>query len=459
MQKISEKDRNSGLSSIKIKETKDNNENYTEDEVKILEISNIIDKWEDTVLFSQNGFYSFKGKEVKNKSREFIEELNKLINTKIDEEKFSDEYSKEIVLRIKKNKITAIADKMAIYENSELENWRKEVYQESISSSINRAVLYKNDIEVVVSSLNNGLSVLKAMAINEEWNDKTLELKTAEYKSEFYYSLVKAFMSEKDINAYKYYQQCKNYINTSDKDELEKALYELKVNIIAYNWAKEVFSYKLPDNELEKKIKKVEDKDIATEIRRYIKDFTETEKRKKELKETEAEEKNWQEIITAAENNSDKSFLYIDYTLSERHIKAVKDYIKQIKESGFIKTDKSKFVQLLTEMFNDFGLFKRKNITFYRAYLSNEDYKFFEDCREMQFQDYENLYYDYKFSMSKVQKLNLQKEDDIYTYAKLLINSLKEFRTKNKREPDIQERNKLIEAVSQRFTNNKEDKQ
>ena len=53
------------------------------DKIKILELCNHIDEWEKEVLFSENGFFSTKGKEVKNKSKEFISELDRFISSKI----------------------------------------------------------------------------------------------------------------------------------------------------------------------------------------------------------------------------------------------------------------------------------------------------------------------------------------------------------------------------------------
>ena len=49
----------------------DFNEDFSLDKVKILNFSNSIDKWEQELLFSENGFYSLKGKDVENKVKEF----------------------------------------------------------------------------------------------------------------------------------------------------------------------------------------------------------------------------------------------------------------------------------------------------------------------------------------------------------------------------------------------------
>ena len=75
------------------------------DKVKILELCNLIDEWEKELLFSDGGFFSLKGKEVKDKSDEFIKELEKFINSKISVMSFYFDESKEAVQKIKQIKI------------------------------------------------------------------------------------------------------------------------------------------------------------------------------------------------------------------------------------------------------------------------------------------------------------------------------------------------------------------
>ena len=129
---------NSQLESANFEET---NQDYIE-KLKILELSNIIDKWEKEVLFSDNGFYSLKGKEAEERHNEFIEELNKFINFKINEMSFSGT-SKDTAVEIKNKKLSSIINKMKIYEQQELKNWEDNICQEAVSYSINRAKQFR----------------------------------------------------------------------------------------------------------------------------------------------------------------------------------------------------------------------------------------------------------------------------------------------------------------------------
>ena len=65
------------------------------DKIKILELSSSIDEWEREILFSENGFYSLKGRDIDKKLKEFINELEKFINNKISLMNFSNEETRK----------------------------------------------------------------------------------------------------------------------------------------------------------------------------------------------------------------------------------------------------------------------------------------------------------------------------------------------------------------------------
>ena len=112
------------------------NEKYL-DKIKILELCNVIDEWEKELLFSDGGFFSLKGKDVKDKSDEFIKELEKFINSKISAMVFYLPESKNAVQKIKQIKIENIKNQMIKYESQELYEWEISVYNKAIDLSNN----------------------------------------------------------------------------------------------------------------------------------------------------------------------------------------------------------------------------------------------------------------------------------------------------------------------------------
>ncbi len=421
------------------------------DKIKILELSNIIDKWEQELLFSENGFFSLKGKKVEGKINEFITELDSFIDSKIQEITFINNSSKELAKKIKIEKIESIKRKMKAYEQTELKNWETEVYEEAIKSSISRAVLYKSDANIIESSFQNGLSVLKLMSENEDWSSKILKYREEKYKSEFYSSLIDSFIKDKNPKANFYFGKYKNILNLEETEKFEKSIKELKNNVIAYNWAKELYSYNMAKSEQEKEIKTIKDKEIEKKVRGYLNDFSLSEKKQEEEELKEKNIKNWKEIIEITETDINKAFLYIDFSGKPEDVKSKKDYINLIKKQDFISTDKKQFISLLSEYFESFEKFKTKDISNYQSCFSKEDYELFSYLQKMDNNEFFKLNFDYKYVINEIEKLKINKEEDKYSLLKMLLIFKQKYKETNKKEPDIETVNKLITSVLERF--------
>lgn len=423
------------------------------DKIKILELSNIIDKWEQELLFSENGFFSLNGKNVEGKINEFLAELDSFIDSKIQEIAFVDNSSKKLAKTIKIEKIESIKRKMKAHEQTELKNWETEVYEEAIKSSISRAVLYKSDVNIIDSSLKNGLSVLNLMAENENWTPKILKYREEKYRSEFYSSLIDSFIKDKNPKANFYFSKYKNILNLEDTEKFGKSIKELKNNVIAYNWARELFSYNLDKSEQEKEIKTIKDKEIEKIVRNYLYDFSLSEKKQEKVIKKEKNIKNWQEIIEIANTDIDKAFLYIDFNGEAEDIKSKKEYIKLIKKQDFILTDKKQFISLLAEYFDNFEKFKIKDISNYQSRFSKEDYELFSNLQEIDNIEFFKLNIDYKYVVDEIKELKINKEEDKYNIFKLILTVNNEYKQNNSKNPDLETRRKLISTVLERFKN------
>lgn len=430
----------------------ENFETDTSDKIKILELSNSIDEWEKELLFSPNGFYSLKGKEVENKSEEFCKELEKFITSGISKTRFNDDTSRIIMQEIKSKKMSAIQEQMQLYEYSQMKNWQREVFENAIKLCIQRAVLYKNNSEIVMTCHKSGLSVLEMMSETENWSSKTKTAKNANFESDFYYELINAFISEKDVRASIYFEKYKDKILKQNDENLAVAIKHLKDNIIAYNWAKELFSYSLEDAKNEKELKSIKDKEIQALARNYTAEFKQ-QKQKSEKKEKESRnEENWKEIINILSEEPDKAELHIDYTLDKESIGAKKTYIKSMRKSGYIQTDKNQFLLLLQMIFENFEKFKDESISNFRKCLSDEDYKLIENIRSYSAQEYNFFVSDYRFVQNQFNKLSVNDDDEIYDFVKFLFSVKENYVSTKKEEPDIEKRNKLIEAALERYT-------
>ncbi len=419
------------------------------DSVKILELSNIIDEWEYELLFSENGFFSLKGKEVENKTTEFCEELNKLINSKISQVKFLLPESREIFFNIKNLKINSLTERMKIYENEQLNNWIIDTYEQSINSSVRRAVLYKNNPGIVKSSYSNAMTVIKLMADKEKWDEFTYSSKISEFKSDFYYALISAFMEEKDILAGAYFEKYKDELDKDKQEEIKKSIDELKNNITAYNWSKELFSYNLSESEKEKEINSVRDKNIKSLINHYVSTFDKMKKKEEDREIKSKNESNWNQIISLMDSEPDKAELYIDYSLKEESKNAKKSYIKDIRNSGVIKTDIQKFLKLLNEAVEDIDNFREKDISDFHADLSGKDFEHVSKIKNLKDKSFQIFKSDYEYIKKEMKNKEIKSQESIYAVIKLCMNFLKW--EENIEASSIFERTKLILSIIERY--------
>ncbi len=441
---------------VTIKQYSDNTEFEGLDKIKILELSSLIDDWENEILFSENGFYSLKGKEVENKPKEFYEELNSLINSKISEITFREPDSKEIAYIVKNQKLQSLMNQMKAYEALQLKEWQIEVYEKSINSSLRRAVLYKNNYEIIENSYKNGITVLTLMSEAQKWSDKTFLIKKENFESDFYSELINAFIKDKDINSVIYFEKYKDKLSEEKKKELEISVKELKNNIIAYNYAKELFSYELSESLNEKEIKSVKDKEIQSLIRHYISVFSHEKKETEENEQKSKNESNWEEIMSILNSNPSEAELYIDYSLEEKNQKLKRNFIENFRKNGYIETDVKKFFAIMKEMRDDFEKFKKKDISDFRECMSDEDFKIISEMKDKSQEYYVRFKSDYDYIKNEIEKKKIESEEQAYSIVKLIYYSFKQNFDENKKESDIESKNKIIKSVFERYVKEEE---
>ena len=426
-------------------------EEENNDKIKILELMNIIDEWEKEVLFADNGFFTLKGKKVENKTKEFVKELDDFISSKIYQVTFVEPESRQLVLELKKKKLQDIQSQLQSYEKLQMKEWETAVYENNIKYCIQRAVLYKNTSQVVASSYNNALEVLKLMSGREKWSKKTFLAKKELFESDFYFELINSFIMDKDVKASFYFEKYGDKILDEKKESISESIVVFKNNVLAFNWAKELFSYNLPDEKNEKEISSIEDKEIQKNIRHYFSSFKLEEKKLKEKEKKENNEQNWKEIISALETEPDKAELHIDFTLDNDSINAKKEYIKLIRKNGVIKTDKKKFLSVLEKFLSDFENYKLSDFSNAQKSLSKEDYDLLEKLKTISSCDYKLFSSDYNYVIFLLKKEKITDSEKIYDFLQLLWASIEKYLVCKKEEPNIEDRNKLIKATLERY--------
>ncbi len=457
------------------------------DKIQILELSNLIDEWEKEILFSENGYYYLKGKDVKEKKKEYLKELENFVNQKISKIKFDNGKLQSELQIIKHQKISAIEKQMEEYALQQQNDWEEKVLEETIENIKRRAVLYKNNPEIIIGSYKNGLTVIQMMSEKEKWDKRTVLSKKKEFESDFYLEIIRSFISDKDVRASLYFDEWEEKIQIKEKEKLQTAIKELKQNVTAYNWAKELFSYNLTDEENEKEIKKVEDDEIRVKIRNVLKNLKFDKQKNKKEEENIQNENNWQEITKIMKQEPDKGFLYIDCTLSEESQRNKREYIKTILKEGCIKTDKKKFLEIIKKIYEDRKQFEKEPISDLRNVLSETDYGIVEELKNLNEDEYNLFVSDYEYIEKKLTRgnMNCRKKnsenkneqnseevdlrtdcddeqsvkcdeevistDKIYNFIKLILSTKNIIKYDKNKSLDPDTRNKIIKSALERY--------
>ncbi len=421
------------------------------DKVKLLEFSNLIDKWEQELLFSENGLFSIKGKEAEIKSKNFIDELKNFADSKIAEMNFSSPETKNAASVIKKMKIDNISFEINKYVSQQIKQWQINTFSDALDSAKNKALLYKNNPQLIQKSLKNAMLVLDMMAEAENWTPKTLKQKKDTFCSDFFKLIIDDFIHNKDASCAVYFEKYKKYLIIDDLDSYEKQICKLKNTVIAFNWAKELFSYNLSESENEKEIARLHDVELEGFVRNFLKSFKKQKNIQDELKNNADIEASWKKIIDTLNDEPEKAVLFIDDSQKESFKKSQKNYIDKFINDGFIKTDFKEFIKLFDLLLDDFISFKDKNIYDLKHLLSDEDFDLFLKFKKFNSDNYISFKSDFSFIKQQVKKSNIKSDESVYYIYKMFI--LESDKKQNAQQNfNIEAKNKLIQEIILRFS-------
>ena len=143
--------------------------------------------------------------------------------------------------------------------------------------------------------------------------------------------------------------------------------------------------------------------------------------------------------------------MYIDFSLPKENQKNKKEYIKQIINKKYIKTDKEKFINLFKELYENYEEFKKKDISDLRTFFSEEDFKIIEELKKQT--EEENIVFvsDYDYISKVLSDISDIKTEEIYNFIKYTISAINDYKKKNKGEIDIESRNKIIKSALERY--------
>ena len=377
------------------------------DLVKILELSNFIDEWEQTVLFSQDGFYTLKGKDVQGKTEELLEILKKDTEKVLEELNIKTSLSQHKAEKIRKAKIKTIEEKMVQYEQEEKFNYEIETVKQTIEASKNKAAAYKTFPEVVEKCYLNALSAISLKAGLEESSKTQVNEEIEKFNSEFFENIVWSFISENSDNAQKFYTQNRHYILKERQEIIEKSLGQMINKKTAFEKAKELIFKNSEKSKSLEAISKIKDEEIKKYTKLYFEGLFNSKENLRREEKAKLNDKIWKNIDKSLKENSDLALSYVDLNQEEEAINAQINYIKTMIKNGKIQTDNKKFFELFRCAFEEPQKYSEMNLNNSRHQLSKEDFEYLKDLQNNP-TEHNSEYFELKQKFEKDDDFNAQ---------------------------------------------------
>ena len=407
------------------------------DYIKILELSNFIDDWEQTVLFSQNGFYSLKGKAAEEKTKELLEVLERDSEKILSEENFKSPLSYQKAEEIKRNKINTIKEKMLAYEESEKLKYEIEITQKTIDASKDKAVSYKNYPEITEKCYLNALSAIGLQSQLLQASKEETNNLIKNFNSDFFESITKSFIDENSPEAKRFYSKNKTFIFEEKRENLEKAISQMEEKQSGFESAKEIFSKEINKSQAFKEVSEIKNENVRKFAKIYLENFFNSKENLEKEQKDKQNKARWEEIDACLEENSDSALSKIDLNADETEINAQISYIKTIIKKGEIETDDKKFFELYKCAFETPEKFP--DIYNFKHCLNKEDFDYFLNLKPDK-----NEYYELK--------QHFEKSEDYNTLLIKTFNLEKKIFEKNaNKQISLSQAAELIESVAARI--------
>lgn len=237
------------------------------DKTKVLEISNMIDRYVNDTLRDKDKGYLFKtGKEAMGKSPEIMNGYDKYIDDVVG--KSGVWGAQEAQLRsVAAKKRIALEQYAETHDKQQSDAWQDSVYSDALSNIFTKAINGRNNPADIEKYRRDGLTILDNYGVTKGWyNDaETYALKKKEFDGNFNAQVLDAYLADGSLKARDYFYKHKDSFSPEKQNEYLKRIHSEEVNYGARS-AAQILVTKSPE-EAYKEIDAIENIDLrnATE--------------------------------------------------------------------------------------------------------------------------------------------------------------------------------------------------
>lgn len=191
---------------------------------KIVDLTNKMDAYENQTLYDKdNGYFYKTGANAMNQSPVIMADYDNYADKLLKDSKLSGQYldAARQALIAKRNKTFP---SVAKHDADETKTWQNGVYTEKENNFLNKAILDRNDDNLLNQNLQQGYNVIQLQADLQNWDEPTKELKKQDFTSKYHVAVINALLGDGSLRAKQYYEAHKDQINPAQHNQILNAV-------------------------------------------------------------------------------------------------------------------------------------------------------------------------------------------------------------------------------------------
>lgn len=281
-------------------------------------------------------------------------------------------------LAAKRNAVFAAVNK---HDFDQTKAWQDNVFTEKANNILNQAILDRNDDNLLTNGLRQGYNAIDLQAQTQGWDSDTVALKKTLFASQYHVSVINALLADGSLRAKNYYDAHKTEIQSDKHNSILDAVEKNELRYNARSIVDGLVARGLSLEDAYKEIDKIDNYDLQSAVRSQYESKNREKDRIQSEQDRQRSEESWNKVVAALQTDPDTAYQAIDVNQNPEAIKAQMTYIENMRKFGEIKTGYSTYMELQDKMTYDAEGFKNTDLNAYRPYLSESDYKRFKDAQ------------------------------------------------------------------------------
>ncbi len=200
---------------------------------KIVELTNELDNYIGQALYDKdNGYFYKTGKNAMGQSDVIMQEYDNYAENLLKNSGLTSDYllQAQNAVNAERNNVNTIVNR---HDREQTTQWQNTVFSEKESNLLNKAILDRNDDNLLNQNLRQGILAIELHAQNQNWDDDTTQIKINDFISKYHENVLSSLLSDGSLRAKQYYEKNKKFISPEKQNTYLKYIHDEEINYSA----------------------------------------------------------------------------------------------------------------------------------------------------------------------------------------------------------------------------------